>query len=106
MAARIKKNDQVKVIAGRDKGAIGQVLVVDPARGKVIVEGVNKVKRHQRPTPHNPEGGIVEKELPIDDSNVMVLDPKDGKPTRIRMGESKDGRKVRIAVKSGSVLDS
>ena len=106
MATRIRKNDQVKVIAGKDKGTIGQVLVVDPARGKVIVEGVNKVKRHQRPTPQIPEGGIIEREMPIDISNVMLLDPKDGKPTRIKVGQDKDGNKVRIAVNSGSVLES
>ena len=106
MALRIKKNDQVMVIAGKDKGTTGRVLVADPHADRVIVEGVNTVKRHQKPTPQQPQGGIVEKEMPVDASNVMILDPKDGKPSRIRMGKDKDGNKIRVAVRSGSTLDS
>lgn len=106
MALRIKKNDQVIVIAGKDKGTTGKVLVADPHTDRVIVEGVNTVKRHQKATPQQPQGGIVEKEMAIDMSNVMILDPKDGKPSRIRMGKDSDGNKIRIAVRSGSALDS
>ena len=106
MALRIKKDDQVMVIAGKDKGTTGKVLVVNPDTDRVIVEGVNTVKRHQKPTPQQPQGGIVEKEMPVDMSNVMILDPKDGKPSRIRMGEDKDGNKIRIAARSGAALDS
>ena len=106
MALRIKKNDQVMVIAGKDKDTTGKVLVVNPYTDRVIVEGVNTVKRHQKPTPQQPNGGIVEKEMMIDMSNVMILDPKDGKPTRIRAGKDSEGNKIRIAVRSGMILDS
>ena len=106
MALRIRKGDEVAVIAGKDKGARGKVLKVVTDVDRVIVEGVNKVKRHQRPTPQNPQGGIIEKEMPIDMSNVMIVDPKTDKPTRIRMGENSDGKKIRIAVRSGAALDS
>jgi len=105
MAARIKKGDDVVVIAGKDRGARGTVLRVLTDRDRVIVEGVNIVKRHQRPTPQQPQGGIIEKEAPIHVSNVMPLDTKSDKPTRVRTGTDKDGKKVRIAVKSGAVLD-
>lgn len=105
MAARIRKDDMVVVIAGRDKGARGRVLRIDKDRDRVIVEGVNKVKRHQRPTPQQPQGGILEKEAFIHVSNVMPLDTKTDAPTRVRAGTDKDGKKVRIAVKSGAVLD-
>jgi large subunit ribosomal protein L24 len=71
----------------------------------VIVQGVNRVKRHQKPTPKQPEGGIIEKEAPIHLSNVALVDSKSDAPTRLRMGKDKDGRKVRVAVKSGAVLD-
>ena len=104
MAARIKKDDEVYVIAGRDKGATGRVLKV-LANDRVLVEGVNVVKRHQRPTPQVPQGGIIEKSAPIHVSNVMLLDTKTNGPTRVRVGVDKDGKKVRIAVKSGTVLD-
>lgn len=105
MSKRLKKGDKVVVIAGRDKGAQGEVLRVLPG-DRVIVEGVQKVKRHQRPTPRMQQGGIIEKEAPVAASNVMLLDPKSEKPTRVRRELDKDGRKVRVAVNSGTVLDS
>jgi large subunit ribosomal protein L24 len=105
MASRIKKDDQVVVIAGKDKGARGRVLLIDRERERVIVEGVNRVKRHTKPTPKNPSGGIIEKEAGIHLSNVMPLDTKTDKPTRVKMGSDKDGKKVRIAVKSGATID-
>ena len=109
MAARLKRDDQVVIIAGRDKGATGRVLKVIRETDRVIVEGVNVVKRHQSPTPRNPEGGIIEKEMPIHVSNVMLWDSKDEKPTRVRWTiEDDDGakRKVRVAVRSGTSIDS
>jgi large subunit ribosomal protein L24 len=105
MANRIRKDDMVVVIAGRDKGARGRVLKVNLETQRVLVEGVNRVKRHQRPTPKIQTGGIIEKEAPIHLSNVMLLDGKSDKPTRVRFGEDKDGKKTRIAVKSGATLD-
>jgi large subunit ribosomal protein L24 len=103
MAARIKKNDLVVVISGRDKGSQGRVLRVDGDR--LVVEGVNVVKRHQKPQPPRQPGGIITKEAPIHASNVMLFDGKSDKPTRVRVGTDKDGKKVRIAVKSGAVID-
>lgn len=105
MGKRLKKGDKVVVIAGRDKGTQGEVLRVLPG-DRVIVEGVQRVKRHQRPTPRMQQGGIIEKEAPVAASNVMLLDPKSEKPTRVRRELDKDGRKVRVAVNSGTVLDS
>jgi large subunit ribosomal protein L24 len=106
MAKRIKKDDLVVVIAGRDKGSQGRVLRVIEERDRVIVEGVNVVKRHSKPTQQNQTGGIIEKEASIHISNVMPFDTKSEKPTRVRAGQDKDGKKVRIAAKSGTVLDS
>jgi len=106
MASRIKKDDQVVVIAGRDKGAKGRVLKVLIDKNRVIVEGVGRVKKHQKPNQQNPSGGIIEKDLPIHLSNVMLLDTKLDKPTRVKMGKDADGKKVRVTVKSGTVLDS
>jgi large subunit ribosomal protein L24 len=102
--ARLRKDDQVVVIAGKDKGARGKVLKVLVERDRVIVEGVNRVKRHTKPTPKS-QGGIIEKEMSIHVSNVMLLDSKTDKPTRVR-SEIKDGKKVRVSVKSGAVLGS
>lgn len=104
MGIRVKKDDQVVVIAGKDKGAKGRILRVLREEDRVIVEGVNRVKRHTKPTPKNPSGGIIEKEAPIHISNVMLLDAKTDQPTRVRF-ETKDGKKVRVAVKSGSTID-
>ncbi|MDQ3031780.1 MAG: 50S ribosomal protein L24 [Myxococcota bacterium] len=104
MGIRVKKDDQVVVIAGKDKGAKGRILRVNRETDRVIVEGVNRVKRHTKPTPKNPSGGIIEKEAAIHISNVMLLDTKLDKPTRVRFGADKDGKKIRIAVKSGSTI--
>ena len=103
---RLRKGDQVVVISGKDKGARGKVLSVLPDRGRVIVEGVHKVKRHTKPTQKIQQGGILEKELSIDASKVMLLDPKSDKPTRVRAGRDKDGNKTRIAVRSSAALES
>jgi large subunit ribosomal protein L24 len=103
---RLKKNDDVIVISGKSKGARGKILKVVDGGERVIVEGVNRVKRHTKPTQKLPQGGIIEKELPVHISNVMPIDPKQDKPTRVRIGKDKDGNKVRVAVRSGAVLDS
>jgi large subunit ribosomal protein L24 len=103
--ARLRKNDEVQVITGKDKGNRGKILKVLSDRDKVIVEGLNKVKRHQKPTPKQPQGGIIEKEMPIHVSNVMLVDTKADKPTRVRMQIDKEGNKVRVAARSGTVLD-
>ncbi len=105
MGQRLKKDDVVVVIAGRDKGRQGRVLKVIPETGRVLVEGINVVKRHTRPTPQNPEGGIIEKEMPVHQSNVMLWDSKEEKPTRVRYRTEEDGTKVRVSVKSGTVLE-
>ncbi|MEN7535937.1 50S ribosomal protein L24 [Aurantiacibacter flavus] len=103
-AAKIKKGDQVVVLAGKDKGQTGTVAKVIPGEGKVVVEGVNVMTRHRKPNQANPQGGIDRVAAPMAISNVAVADPKDGKPTRVRF-ETKDGKKVRVAVKSGETID-
>jgi large subunit ribosomal protein L24 len=104
--AKIKKNDQVVIIAGRDKGRRGRVLEVAPARGKVKVEGAGMIKRHQRANPQaNRGGGIIDKEAFIDISNVQLIDPQSGKPTRVRYQVEGDGSKVRVAASSGHSLE-
>jgi len=104
--SKIKKNDQVVVIAGRDKGRRGRVLEVVPAKGKVKVEGVGMIKRHQRANPQaNRGGGIVDKEAFIDVSNVQLVDPQSGKPTRVKYNIEGDGTKTRVAAASGHVLE-
>ncbi len=101
---KIKKGDQVIVIAGRDKGARGEVLKVLPKENRAIVKGVNLVKRHQKAT-QTTEGGIISKEAPIHVSNLAHVDPKDGKPTRVGYKVLEDGRKVRYSKRSGEVID-
>ena len=101
---KIKKGDNVIVIAGRDKGRTGEVLRVLPAERRVVVQGVNLVKRHTKPRMGDP-GGIVEKELALHISNVAHVDPASAKPTRIGYKVLDDGRKVRIARRSGEVID-
>ena len=103
MAAKIKKGDKVVVLTGRDRGAEGEVLKVDPKAGRVIVQGVNIIKRHTKPS-QTSAGGIITREAPIQVSNVAVADPKDGKPTRVGF-EIRDGKKVRVAKRSGEVID-
>ncbi|NBB84065.1 MAG: 50S ribosomal protein L24 [Alphaproteobacteria bacterium] len=104
MAAKIKKGDRVVVLTGRDKGKRGEVLKVMPAESRVLVQGVNIVKRHTRPSMQS-QGGIVEKEAPIHASNVAHIDPKTDKPTRVGFRNLDDGRKVRFAKASGEVID-
>ncbi len=110
MAARIKTGDEVIVVGGKDRGKKGKVLRVEPGRNRLYVEGLNMVKRHQRPQQvagaqrAEQVGGVIEKEGPIHMSNVMLLDPKDGKPTRLGI-EVADGTRYRIARRSGTRLD-
>jgi large subunit ribosomal protein L24 len=105
MAARIRKDDMVVVISGRDKGARGRVVRVLRETDQVVVEGVNKVRRHTRPTPKNREGGIIEREAPIHVAKVMLLDTKADAPTRVKFAKNADGKKVRVTVKTGTVVD-
>ncbi|GAA4065049.1 50S ribosomal protein L24 [Amphibacillus indicireducens] len=100
----VKKGDKVKVLTGKDKGKEGKILAVYPKRDRVLVEGVNIVKKHQKPSQDNPQGGILDQEAPIHVSNVLPIDPKTGEPTRVGY-EERDGKKVRIAKKSGEALD-
>ena len=104
---RIKTDDTVVVIAGKDKGKTGKVLRVDPKNEKVYVEGLNMVKRHQRPMPGRPnlQVGVIEKEGGIHVSNVAIFDPKDKKPTRINVIRRDDGRRIRVTKRSGTELD-
>lgn len=104
MAARIRKGDKVVVISGKYQRTEGEVLRVIPSEDRVVVQGVNLIKRHTKPSMQG-EGGIVTREAPIHVSNVAHIDPKDGKPTRIGFKVQEDGRKVRIAKRSGEVLD-
>ncbi|MFL5825376.1 MAG: 50S ribosomal protein L24 [Thermoleophilaceae bacterium] len=107
---RIRRGDTVKVISGKAKGRTGRVLRVDPKNERVFVEGLNMVKRHQRPrtlrdTQRGGEvGGVIEKEGPIHVSNVMLLDPKSNEPTRVRV-QRQDGRRTRVAARSGEAID-
>ena len=104
MAAKIKTKDKVVVLAGKDKGKTGEVLKVIPAENRVVVQGVNVVKKHQRASARS-QGGIIEMEAPINVSNLAHVDPKDGKPTRVGFKVLEDGRKVRVAKRSGEVID-
>src|SRR5690554_2000764 len=100
----VKKGDKVKVITGKDKGKEGVILEAFPKKQRVVVEGVNEVKKHAKPSQDNPQGGILTQEAAIHVSNVMPVDPKTGEPTRVGY-EVRDGKKVRIAKKSGEPLD-
>jgi len=104
MAAKIKKGDKVVVLAGRDKGRIGEVVSVMPTEDRALVRGVNLVKRHTRQTAQT-EGGIISKEAPIHLSNLAIADPKDGKASRVGFKKLDDGRKVRVAKRSGEMID-
>lgn len=101
--AHIRTGDTVVVIAGRDKGKTGRVLRVMASKDRVVVEGINRVWKHVRPSQRNPQGGRIQKDAPIQISNVLLLDPTSGKGTRVRV-ETRDGQKHRIAVKSGADL--
>ena len=101
---KIKKGDSVEVRSGKDAGKRGRVLRIDRDRERVVVEGVNMIKRHTAPSQMSP-GGIVEKEAPLHISNVAHIDPKSNKPTRVGYKIDKDGRKTRIAKRSGEAID-
>lgn len=105
MAAKVKKGDRVVVLTGRSKGVEGEVLSVNPAEGRCVVRGVNVVKRHTKPTQEDPQGGIRTFEAPIQVSNVSLIDPRDGKPTRVGFKIDEHGRKTRFAKRSGESLD-
>lgn len=102
--AKIRKGDRVTVLSGRDKGKTGDVLKMMPAESRAIVQGINMVMRHQKQTASE-EGGIKPKEAPIHVSNLALIDPKDDKPTRVGFKTLKDGRKVRVAKRSGEEID-
>ena len=104
MATHVKKGDTVVVIAGNDKGRTGEILRIDAAKGKVLVQGVNRVYRHLRPSRQHPQGGRIQKEMPIDISNVLPVDPQTNQPTRVGFRLAADGSKQRLAKKSGEVL--
>ena len=102
--ARLRKGDDVVVISGKDKGKKGKVMRLLNEDGKVVVEGVNMIKRHLRPTPKNPQGGILEKEAPIFASKVMPIDPKTGKGTRVRVGKDDKGHKIRVGTSGDEIV--
>jgi large subunit ribosomal protein L24 len=104
MAAKIKKGDKVVVLAGKDKGKTGEVVEVRPSEDRAVVRGVNVVRRHTKQSAQS-EGGIIAKEAAIHLSNIAIADPKDGKATRIGFKVLDDGRKVRVAKRSGDVID-
>ena len=104
MARHIVKGDMVKVIAGDDRGKTGEVMAVYPSRNKVLVQGVNRVYRHLRPSRKHPQGGRIQKEMPVHISNVLPVDPKTGQATRVGVRINADGSKERIARKSGESL--
>jgi large subunit ribosomal protein L24 len=102
-AQKIKKGDKVVVLSGKDKGRTGEVVKAMPKDGKVIVSGINVHARHRKPSQLNPQGGIERKEAPLHVSNVAIADPKTGAPTRVRF-EVREGKKVRVAAKSGELI--
>ena len=110
-AMRIRRDDTVTVISGKDRGKTGKVLRTDPKRRRVYVEGINIVKRHQRARPSQDgqgpgeAGGIIEKEGPVDVSNVMLVDPQDQKPTRVRVERDAEGKRRRMSVRTGKPID-
>jgi large subunit ribosomal protein L24 len=102
----VRKNDEVLVIGGKDRGKRGRVLQVLPEKNRILVEGVNMIKRHTKPNPQrNIKGGIVQREAAIHASNVMPIDPDSGKPTRVGRKVLDDGRRVRVSRRSGGVMD-
>ena len=102
-AQKIRKGDKVVVLSGKDKGKTGEVVRSIPKESRVIVAGVNIATRHRKPTQLNPQGGLERREAPLHVSKVAIADPKSGKPTRVRF-ETKDGKKVRVAAKSGELI--
>jgi large subunit ribosomal protein L24 len=104
MARHVKKGDTVVVLAGDDRGKVGQVLRVDPGKGKVLVQGINRVYKHLKPSRRHPRGGRIQKEMPVHLSNVLPVDPKTNQPTRVRFALAPGGAKERLAKKSGTSL--
>ena len=104
-AQKIRKGDTVVILSGKDKGKTGEVIQSMPKDGKVVVSGVNVATRHRKPTQVNPQGGLERKEAPMHVSKVAIADPKTGKATRVRFETNKDGKKVRVAVKSGELIN-
>ena len=103
-AAKIRKGDTVVILSGKDKGKTGEVIRSMPKESKVVVSGVNVAARHRKPSQVNPQGGIERKEAPMHVSKVAIADPKTGKPSRVRF-ETRDGKKVRVAAKSGELIN-
>ena len=101
---KIKKGDRVRVLQGKDRGKTGEVTRVLPKEGKVIVDGINVAKKHQKATRSTMQGGIIDKDMPLDVSNVAVISPKDGKPTKVGYKFDNDGNKVRICRRTGAEL--
>ena len=101
---KIKKGDKVRVLTGKDRGKEGVVMFAFPENSKVIVEGVNLAKKHQRPLSETNQGGIIDRDMPIDASNVAVINPKDGKPTRVGYRFDGEGNKVRVCKRTGDDL--
>ena len=106
MSLRIRKGDRVKVLAGRDRGKTGKVLHVYPEKHRALVEGINMVKKHMRKSQQNPQGAVIQKELPIHISNLGLMDPVSSKPTRIQSLVAADGSKQRVASKSKAVISA
>ena len=104
---KLRTDDEVIVISGKDKGKSGKIIRVEPARQRVFVEGINMIKRHQRPNPARPNAqvGVIEKEGPVHVSNVALVDPKDHKPTRVGTRRAEDGRRMRVTKRSGTEID-
>ncbi len=106
MANKFKKSDKVKVITGKDKGKVSEIVSFIPKSNKVILNGVNLVKRHTKPNKLNPEGGIVQKEMPIHISNIMHIDPKTNSAAKVGFKFLEDGKKVRYLKKTGELIDN
>ena len=104
MSQHVRKGDTVMVITGNDKGKTGQVMRVDARKSKVLVQGINRVYRHLKPSRQHPQGGRIQKEMPIHLSNVLPVDPKSNQPTRVAFRTGADGAKERVAKSSGQVL--
>ncbi len=101
---KLKKGDKVHIIAGKDRGSSGTIVRAIPDKNMVVIEGLNLVKKHRRANQRNRSGQIIEKPMPIHASNVMLVDPKSGKPTRISIGRAKDGSRTRVSVKSKATI--
>jgi large subunit ribosomal protein L24 len=104
---KLRRDDEVVVISGKDKGKTGKIIRVEPAKQRVYVEGINMIKRHQRPNPARPNAqvGVIEKEGAVHVSNVALVDPKDHKPTRVALRRAEDGRRMRVTKRSGTEID-